>query len=316
MSDRLPVIIAHRGACAYLPEHTLAAKALAHGMGADYLEQDIVLTRDAVPIVLHDIYLESTTDVADKYPKRSRPGGHFYAMDFDLAEVKTLTVHERRRGSAPVYPHRFPADIALFSIPTLAEELSLVAGLNTSRRTETGVYIELKSPNRHRQAGLDIESAVLQALADSPFANRPDQVFLQCFDDKTLQSLHHQHNTPYPLIQLIGHHTWQEDTEADFDALRSPDGLASIASYAAGIGPWLPHVYLGRNETGQHLLSSLVEDARHHDLLVHPYTFRCDELPDGINSPIELLDILFNELGVDGLFTDFTDVVRDYLQGR
>ena len=88
VSTTKPIVIAHRGASAYLPEHTLAAKALADGQGADFIEQDVVLTRDGVPIVLHDIHLESTTDVAERYPERAREDGHFYAIDFDLREVR------------------------------------------------------------------------------------------------------------------------------------------------------------------------------------------------------------------------------------
>jgi len=106
-----PLVIAHRGASGYLPEHTLAAKALAHGQGADYLEQDVVLTADDVPIVLHDIHLDSTTDVADRFPDRARPDGRWYAVDFSLAEVRQLAVGERlgRDGTA-AFPGRFPAD--------------------------------------------------------------------------------------------------------------------------------------------------------------------------------------------------------------
>ena len=94
-----PIVIAHRGASGYLPEHTLAAKAMAHAMGADFLEQDVVLTADGVPIVLHDIYLEATTDVEQRFPDRSRPDGRFYAIDFTLAEIRTLSAHERTTRS-------------------------------------------------------------------------------------------------------------------------------------------------------------------------------------------------------------------------
>ncbi len=93
--ERQPIIIAHRGASGYLPEHTLAAKALAHTMGADYLEQDLVLSKDGVPMVLHDVYLDMVTDVARRHPDRRRRDGRFYAIDFTLAELKRLRVQER-----------------------------------------------------------------------------------------------------------------------------------------------------------------------------------------------------------------------------
>ena len=90
-----PIVIAHRGASGYLPEHTLAAKALAHGMGANFIEQDVVLSKDGTAIVLHDIHLDSTTDVAQRFPGRARADGRFYAIDFDIQEIRQLRVHER-----------------------------------------------------------------------------------------------------------------------------------------------------------------------------------------------------------------------------
>src|SRR6185503_3100921 len=105
-----PIVIAHRGASGYLPEHTLVAKALAHGLGADYLEQDVVATRDGKLVVLHDLYLDDVSDVAERFRGRQRDDGLHYVIDFDLTELKTLTVFERRApGSAAAkYPARFP----------------------------------------------------------------------------------------------------------------------------------------------------------------------------------------------------------------
>ena len=105
-----PIVIAHRGACAYLPEHTLAAKAMAHAMGADYIEQDVVLSRDGVPLVLHDIQLDCTTDVAARFPERARENGRYYAADFSLEEIRRLQLHERTPtgSNRQIYPGRFP----------------------------------------------------------------------------------------------------------------------------------------------------------------------------------------------------------------
>jgi glycerophosphoryl diester phosphodiesterase len=314
-----PIVIAHRGASAYLPEHTLAAKAVAHAMGADYIEQDVVLSRDGVPVVLHDVYLEATTDVAARFPGRARTDGRFYAMDFDLEELRQLKVHERSNqtvdgGEEPVYPQRFPLAPTLFGISTLAEEIDLIAGLDHSRNRSTGLYVEFKAPNLHRKAGMDIATLVLDVLAEKGYANRPEQVFLQCFDPPTLQRLRHEIKTPLPLIQLIGENNWGEDTDSDYDLLRTPTGLAEIASYAHGIGPWINHIYLGRDEAGAPVLSDLVQLAHAEQLLVHPYTFRRDELPAGIASFDELLEIFFSRAEVDGVFTDFPDIVRDYLR--
>jgi glycerophosphoryl diester phosphodiesterase len=313
-----PIVIAHRGASGYLPEHTLAAKALAHAMGANFLEQDVVLSRDGTAIVLHDIHLDSTTDVALRFPGRARSDGRFYAIDFDLHEIRQLRVHERthpddKRKGCAVYPERFPVAHALFTVPTLAEEMDFLAGLDRSRGCRTGVYIELKSPNWHRREGLDLSAAVLAVLQQTGYRDRPEQVFLQCFDDQTLQQLRGQLTTPLPMIQLIGENAWGEDSDVDYDYLRTPEGLEHVASYAQGIGPFIPHIYLGKSPTGAPQLSALVEQAHAQGLQVHPYTFRRDELPAGIGSFKELLDIFIRQARVDGLFTDFPDLVADYL---
>ncbi|MAT92596.1 MAG: glycerophosphodiester phosphodiesterase [Halioglobus sp.] len=312
-----PLVIAHRGACGYLPEHTLAAKALAHGMGADFIEQDVVLTRDGVPIVLHDIFLDSTTDVARQFPGRARPDGHYHAVDFSLEEVRRLHVHERRgSGGEAVYPQRFPTAVDLFRVPTLGEELDLIAGLDHSRGRRTGLYVELKSPNRHRAAGLDLPAAVLAVLAEKGYADRPGQVFLQCFDDATLRLLRDMLATPLPLVQLIADPAWGEDSAVDFDYLRTAQGLDEVATYADAIGPWLSHIYLGQAADGSARIDPLVQRARERGLAVHPYTFRRDDLPAGIGDFDTLLDLFIGELAVDGLFTDFPDLVLDYLARR
>jgi glycerophosphoryl diester phosphodiesterase len=316
MSTSGPIVIAHRGACGYLPEHTLAAKALAHAMGANFIEQDVVLSRDGTAIVLHDIHLDCTTDVAQRFPDRARPDGRFYAIDFDLQEIRQLRVHERTHldTGAAVFAERFPAQTALFQIPTLAEEIALLAGLDRSRGCTTGLYIELKSPNWHRREGLDLSSAILAVLDETGYWNRPDQVFLQCFDDQTLCQLRQQLKAPLPLIQLIGENSWGEDSVVDYDYLRTPEGLSYVASYAQGIGPFLPHIYLGKSASGSARLSDLVPLAHARGLLVHPYTLRRDELPAGITSFTELLDIFIGQTEIDGVFTDFPDIVVDYLR--
>ena len=314
-----PIIIAHRGASGYLPEHTLAAKALAHAMGADFLEQDVVLTRDGIAIVLHDIYLEPTTDVRDVFPGRGREDGRYYAIDFTLDEIRQLRVHERsRRNSAgeevAVYPDRFPLGPGSCGIPTLAEEINFIAGLDASRGVSTGLYVELKAPNWHLQQGYDIATAILEVLEKTGYAQRENQVYLQCFDDKALRYLRHTLKTKLPLIQLIADNHWGEDSEVDYDYLQSAQGLKEIATYADGIGPWLMQIYRGRNSSGEAIITELVSEAQNNGLLVHPYTFRRDELPNGIASFEELLEIFLNTVKVDGLFTDFPDLVRAFLR--
>lgn len=312
------LVIAHRGASGYLPEHTLAAKALAHGMGADFIEQDVVLTRDGVPVVLHDIHLDSTTDVARHYPQRARRDGRYYAIDFTLQEIRNLRVHERTQLDAEgreraVFPGRFPLGEGSMGVPTLAEEIEVIAGLDRSRARRTGLYVELKAPRFHRQAGHDIAAIVLSVLAEQGYTERPEQVFLQCFDDHSLRYLKRDLKCELPLIQLIADSSWGEDSAVDYDWLRSPAGLREIASYAAGIGPWLMQIYLGKDANGQPILSNLVEQAHAEQLLVHPYTFRSDQLPPGIEDYNELLALFIDTLGVDGIFTDFPDSARHYI---
>lgn len=313
-----PIVIAHRGASGYLPEHTLAAKAMAHAMGADYIEQDVVLSSDGVPLVLHDIHLETTTDVAERFPGRARDDGRYYAIDFSLAEIRQLRVHERRAraGGEAAFPQRFPLGPGLMTVPTLAEEIDLIAGLDHSRGRRTGLYIELKAPNFHRAEGQDIARRILAVLEEKDYAERSDQVFLQCFDDRALRYLRDTLRTPLPLIQLIADSSWGEDSAVDYDYLQTPAGLDEIASYADGIGPWVMQIYLGRGADGSVRLSNLVADAHARGLLVHPYTFRRDLLPIGVASFEELLDIFLRQAGVDGLFTDFPDLARDYLQRK
>jgi glycerophosphoryl diester phosphodiesterase len=318
MKPRQPLIIAHRGASGYLPEHTLAAKALAHAMGADYLEQDVVLTADAVPIVLHDVFLEHTSDVAEHFPERARADGRFYALDFSLAEIRQLRVHERTTPLADgrtraVFPGRFPVQPTGLTIPTLAEEIDLIAGLDHSRGRRSGLYIELKAPRFHLSAGYDIARSVLEVLRAKGYAERPDQVFLQCFDDATLRYLREDLQTPLPLIQLIADNAWGEDSAVDYTWLRSDAGLENVARYAQGIGPWIGHIFRGRDDAGQLQLDDLVARAHARGLAVHPYTFRQDLLPPGVDSFEELLALFIDMLAVDALFTDFPDLVRDFL---
>lgn len=318
---RAPLVIAHRGASGYLPEHSLAAKALAHAMGADYLEQDVVLTRDGVPIVLHDIHLDTTTDVARRFADRAREDGRYYAIDFTLAEIRQLRLHERSERNAAgeavaVFPGRYPLAPTGLTLPTLAEEIRFIAGLDRSRGRRTGLYIELKSPRFHREAGWDIARQVLAVLEETGYANRPGQVFLQCFDDATLRYLKNDLGTPLPLIQLIAENDWGEDTDADYTRMRTDAGLREVASYAAGIGPWLMQIYRGRGADGEPIVTDLVSRAHKQGLAVHPYTFRRDQLPPGMTNYEELLALFIDTLAVDGLFTDFPDITGTYIDRR
>ncbi len=307
-----PLVIAHRGASGYLPEHTLEAKALAHGMGADLLEQDVVLTRDGVPIVLHDLVLDELTDVADLYPGRAREDGRFYAIDFTLEEIRRLRQHERRLpGTGALrWPGRFDAEGVSFRIHTLEEELAFIAGLNQSSGRRAGIYPEIKEPAFHRAAGLDITVRVLEVLRRAGYSRRADPVFLQCFDPRELERIRFELESDLPLVQLIG---GAGDVDGvDFEAMRSEAGLDRVATYAQGIGPHLSH--LAALEPGREPVSTgLVALAHARGLVVHPYTFRIEQLAGLGLSADGLHRWLFRVERVDGLFTDQPDVTRAWL---
>lgn len=303
-----PIVIAHRGASGYLPEHTLAAKAFAHAVGADYLEQDVVLTRDDVPVVLHDIHLDTVTDVALRFPGRQRPDGRYYAIDFTWAEIQTLHVFERiELGSGqPVYPGRFPARTGEFRVPTLVQEIEFIQGLNRSTGRVAGIYPEIKSPAFHRQAGKDISRIVLDVLTRFGYVSADDPVYVQCFDAHETRRLREELRTPLRLVQLIGDNQWEEST-TDYDQLRTAAGLREVARYANAIGPWIPQVIAGRQRDGQPILTDLVRDAHAVGLAVHPYTARWDDIPEFAPDAQWLVAHLFGSARVDGLFCDFPD---------
>jgi len=309
-ADKL--IIAHRGASGYLPEHTLAAKALAHGMNADYLEQDIVLTRDGVPVVLHDRFLDTVTDVATRFPGRHRDNGRYYVIDFTLAEIKTLKVMERidLKTGHPVFKNRFPAGLASFSVSTFEEELELVKGLNASTGKTVGIYPEIKAPAFHRKEGQDISKITLDILKKHGYVTKEDAVYLQCFDWHETRRIREELGYQGRLVQLIAANEWKE-ADVDFDALRTPQSLLEIAKVADGIGPWIPHIV---NEDGT--LSTLVSDAHAAGLDVHVYTLRSDELPAWAKNFDDLMEILLFKAGADGVFSDFPDLSVSYLSAR
>jgi glycerophosphoryl diester phosphodiesterase len=302
-----PIVIAHRGASGYLPEHTLAAKALAHGLGADYLEQDVVATRDAELVVLHDVYLDDVTDVASRFPGRCRDDGRHYVVDFELAELKRLTVFERRapRSSTPRYPARFPPETGLFGIATLREELELVRGLNRSTGRVAGIYPEIKEPAWHRKHGIDLAQRLLVELDAFGYSQAEHAVFVQCFDQAELLRVRNELGCALRLIQLMG-------PEPEYAALSSPAGLTSVASYAYGIGPHHSQLIEPPGRA-----SDVMRCARDVGLRVHAYTFRQDDLPAYAASFEELLERFLGEIGVDGVFCDHPDVairVRESLR--
>ena len=308
-----PVVIAHRGASGHAPEHTLAAKALAYAMRADYLEQDVVAARDDSLVVLHDIHLDRVTDVAERFPGRARADGRYYVRDFDLSELKTLSVHERTDAEGlPVYPGRFKSSEEIFRVQTFAEELEFIANLVATHGRSVGVYPEIKRPEWHREQGIDITPRFLEVLHDCGYRSHHDHVYVQCFDAAELRRIRHELGCPLKLIQLIGENSWGESA-TDFSQLRSKMGLGKLAKTVDGIGPWINRLYRQRKSDGHIRSTGLVQRAHDAGLAVHPYTLRCDDLPQGFATFEALLEYCTRHLSVDGLFTDFPDQVVKYL---
>lgn len=294
-----PVVIAHRGASGYLPEHTLAAKALAHVQGADYLEQDLVATRDGRVIVCHDLYLERITDVASVFPRRSRADGHFYAIDFAWPEIERLRVVVRPADCTAHQAADAPWLLSDCRISTFEAELTAIQELNRRYGREAGIYPEIKHPQWHAEHGVDLTEIALGILADFGYRDDSCRAYLQCFDGTELQRLHGGKRTRLPLIQLVGRST-------DPSQLTVP-GLQEIAGYAAGIGANYRQLIVA-DGTGGAEPGPIVSAVREAGLLLHPYTFNRESLPPFVRSMEELLGVVLRQLRPDGLFCDFPDI--------
>ena len=309
------LVIAHRGASGYLPEHTYSAAVMAFASGADFLELDVVMTKEGHLIVMHDLTLNATTNVEEVFPEKKNKKGKYQVIDFTLNEIKLLKVHERssRTGKNLAFPQRFPIDYQLFEIPTLDNMINLVRGLSKSSGRIMGLYIEIKAPEFHKKHNKDPASTLLKLLNHHGFTEATDPVFIQSFDSKTLKKLRYKHKTRLRLIQLIGENHWRL-SDTDFTYLKSEKGLNEVSKYAEGIGPWINQLVTGVDFFGNFQITNLVKNARRKDLLIHPYTFRADRLPDYVTTFDELLNIFLNEVGVDGVFTDFPDLVVSFLE--
>lgn len=330
MASPTKVVIAHRGASGYLPEHTLAAKAMAHAMGADYLEQDLVMTRDGELVVLHDLYLDRVTDVAAKFPGRAREDGRHYVIDFTLEELKQLNITERRKTDQSAdqrlaFPDRFGLNQSRFGVHTFAEELELIRELNRTTGKTVGIYPELKSPAFHHRHDKDIARATLEVLKAYGYTEQDGSVYLQSFDPNELMRVRNelmpQMGMDLPLVQLIARTQWKLTEQQlpdgqwvnyDYDWMLKPGAMQTIAQYANGIGPHIGMLLISQN--GQPATNDLARRAQARGLTVHPYTVRADALPKGVESIDQLHALLFDTAGVDGVFTDFPDMTVRYLK--
>lgn len=237
-------IIAHRGASWHLPEHTLPAYALAHGMHAGMIEPDVVATRDGVLICAHDLTMDATTDAAEVFPDRARDDGKRYWIDFDLAEILRLRAFGRDGRRDPGY-----------AVPTLDEMITLVRRLDAASGRTTGIIPEIKHPAFHAEHGFDLGRMVVDTLARHGYAGPDDTALLQCFDLATLERLHAS-GTSLRMVWLLG----EAPTEAELDR---------AAAFCNGLGP---SRRLLEDERGRP--TALLGAARSRGLALYPYTFK------------------------------------------
>ncbi|MFP5334580.1 MAG: glycerophosphodiester phosphodiesterase [Actinomycetes bacterium] len=332
-----PLVIAHRGASGYRPEHTLAAYELAVRMGADYIEPDLVSTRDGVLVARHENEISGTTDVAERPEFADRrttktidgvPLTGWFTEDFTLDELRTLRAVERLpevRQENTVYD-------GLYEVPTFAEVLDLRARLSRELKREIGVYPETKHPTYFDEIGLSLEEPLVREL-DRAGLNRPKApVFVQSFETTNLKEMDAA-GVRVALVQLISSSGAPYDLAAAGDEttyadMATAEGLKQISEYADGVGPEKSLV-IPRNVDGSlGEPTDLVDDAHEAGIVVHPWTFRNENvfLPRdywvGVDPTAYGRAIAeqraYLETGIDGFFTDNPDTgvesVRLFLQ--
>ena len=313
-----PLIIAHRGASSERPEHTLAAYKLAIEQGADYIEPDLVPTKDGHLVARHENEISGTTDVADHPAFADRNtsktiDGHsvtgWFTEDFTLAELKTLRARER----LPLLRKANTAFDGQDSIPTFAEILALVRSEERRLGRRIGVYPETKHPSYFKSIGLPLEKPLLDLLKVNGYTTSEDPVFIQSFEVINLIELNTLTNLR--LIQLAASSGGPPDKPGtSYARMLTPDGLKEIASYADGIGVEKPLIIPRTTDDALGEPARLARDARAAGLAVHVWTFRPENYflpaplrsgnaPDGLGRASDEIRA-FVDAGVDGIFTD------------
>ncbi len=321
LDGKAPLVIAHRGASGYRPEHTLASYTLAIEMGADYIEPDLVATSDGRLVAQHEPLLDDTTDVksrpqfAHRRTTRMLDGKSvtgFFASDFTLAEIKQLRAVQSNAARSKEHDGRY-------EIPTFEEILDLAERESAKRGRTIGIYPETKHPSFHLDLELPLEERLLDALRKRKLDRADGPVFIQSFESANLQYL--RGKTKLPLVQLLDDGALQYDASGkrivgvkipQYNDKRGgvpPQSLEDVAKYANAIGPWKRQIM--RDVGAQQLLqTTLIEQAHAVGLRVHTYTFRSEPAtlaPEYRNDP-QLEYRQFYALGIDGVFSDFPDV--------
>ena len=276
------------------------AKALAYGFGVDFIEQDVVATADGELVVLHDTYLDDVSDVALRYPGRRRDDGRFYVIDFTWAELGSLSLVERRRPGADAlqFPGRFPYELPL-PVSRLEDEMRLISGLNATTGRHVGIYPEIKDPQWHLAAGIDLTALVHDALtANRDLISGP--VFVQSFDGAALRRLREDLDTAFALVQLLG----REDA---LELERNAEARRRIGEVAVGVGLPFQTLIEPALVDGRAAATALRGRLAESGLQVHPYTLRRDVAPEGEIGYFAALGLLIHELEVDAIFCDHPD---------
>ncbi|MBC6436347.1 glycerophosphodiester phosphodiesterase [Nostoc sp. HG1] len=353
LNGQEPIVIGHRGASGLRPEHTLAAYQLAIDLGADFIEPDLVSTKDGVLIARHEVNIKDTTDVADRSEFANRfttktidgtAETGWFADDFTLAEIKTLRAKER-------LAFRDQSFNGQFEIPTLQEIIDLVKKVEATTGKKIGIYPETKHPTYHMSVDLALEIPLVNILKANNFTD-PSRVFIQSFEVGNLKTLNQLIDVPLvqlydatdvaldgSLIETQPYDFVVSGDKRTYADLRTPEGLAEVATYADGIGPWKRMIVSvkGVDANGDGIAddvngdgaindadktitppTSLITDAHNAGLLVHPYTFRNEPryLASDYKGDPELEIRQFIALGVDGFFTDFAGTgkaARDFV---
>jgi glycerophosphoryl diester phosphodiesterase len=311
------IVIGHRGASGYRPEHTLLSYELAIEQGADYIEPDLVPTRDGVLVARHENNIAETTDVASHPEFASRKATKtidgekvtgWFTEDFTLAELKTLRAKER-------LPQLRPANAQYdgkAEIPTLAEIIALAKQRSAELKRPIGIYPETKHPSYFASIGLPLEERLVKQLRDAGWDSADAPVFIQSFEVNNLKKLLGM--TRIRLIQLMdGEGGPADGAVASYAEMATPAGLKAVATYAYGIGPNKEMIVPGDKPA-----TTLVADAHAVGLRLHPWTFRAENyflppsLRDGANPAahghVDQAIARALALGIDGFFTDFPDI--------
>ena len=315
------LVIGHRGASGYRPEHTLASYELAARMGADYIEPDLVITKDGVLVARHEPEIGGTTDVGSRpeFAGRRRTVSldgvevtGWFTHDFTLAELKTLRAVER----IPAIRQRNTLYNGLFEVPTFQEVLDLRKRLSKELGREIGVFPETKHPTYFQRLGLGLEGPLVRTLRRNGLDRRGAKVFVQSFEAANLRGLAKQLDVP--LVFLTGASGGPFNDPRSYADYLTPAGLKELSRFVDGLGPEKSQIIPRKADGTLGTPTSLVADAHAAGLKVIPYTFRAEnsflpaELRVGTDPAAygKAIDeqIIFLRTGIDGVFTDQPDI--------